>query len=405
MYPIIFQNNSITTVIDNVPYTVDKSSSNYNILIDAYRMGDWEKFANSITPTKVIDVWAGDDLTIKNGEVFFHGTKVGNSIANRIQALISENIPVTVYTAFLENLYDNPSYRAVTEFYEFMENNDLPMTSDGHFLAYRKVRDDYFDCHSKTVPNMLADMLEDLYELPYQTGRDEVEVDIYEDGLTTISMPRNKVNDDSNIHCSNGLHFCGKDYLNQFSGDRIMIMKINPRDVVSFPTDDTSKGRCCRYQLVGEITADQVSTSFDKSVVDLPTPPEKASSPVVSDFARYGTSAFYDGYSAGYSEVVVGKYTDRYVSKQYDEGYQKGWKDGFDDVPMQYVKCPVTDDVKFGDSDFYKGYDAGYRNTMNNYYYVDDVDLMVHSQAYQEGYLKGSDAALDEFPMKYMLTQ
>lgn len=401
MYPIIFQNNSITTVIDNVPYTVDKSSSNYNILMDAYRNNNWEKFANAITPTKVMDVWADGELVINNGTVTYQGQKVGESIANRIQSLITENIPVTIYTKFLDNLFKNPSYRAVQEFYTFMENNDLPLTSDGHFLAYRKVRDDYFDCHSKTVPNMMADMLEDLYELPYHTGQDGVEVDI-EDGLTTISMPRNMVNDDATKHCSNGLHFCGKDYLTQFSGERIMIMKIDPKNVVSFPNDHVSKGRCCCYQLVGEITDREVSKVFIKPVVDLPTPVVE---PAISYFARYGTSEFYTGYHDGYTDCLKDEYTEHSDSKNYDEGYEKGWTDAVEYCPMQYVKCCAVDDVKYGDSDFYKGYDAGYRDAMN---LTTTMNLTTNvnvnrSKAYQEGYVKGEDHAFNDEPMRYML--
>jgi len=70
-------------------------------------------------------------------------------------------------------------------------------------------------------------------------------------------MTRNEVNDDKNQTCSAGLHFCSQDYLNHFGGSRIMILKINPRDVVSIPTDyKNSKGRCCRYEVIGELGVD-----------------------------------------------------------------------------------------------------------------------------------------------------
>jgi hypothetical protein len=127
----------------------------------------------------------------------------------------------------MENLMANPSYRAVNELYGFLEKNNLPITSDGHFLAYKKVREDYKDCHSGTFDNSVGKVVE---------------------------MERNQVNDNKEQTCSAGLHFCSEGYLRHFGGERVMILKINPRDVVSIPTDyNDSKGRCCRYEVIGEV--------------------------------------------------------------------------------------------------------------------------------------------------------
>jgi acyl carrier protein len=70
------------------------------------------------------------------------------------------------------------------------------------------------------------------------------------------------VDDVADNHCSYGLHFCSQSYLQKFGGDRIVILKINPRDVVSIPTDyNHAKGRCCRYEVIGELAGDP-STAF-----------------------------------------------------------------------------------------------------------------------------------------------
>lgn len=417
MYPIIFQNNSLTTVIDNVPYTVDKTSSNYSILIQAYRDKDWTTFANSITPTNCINNWTNDKISIVNGSVIYNGHTIGKSISDRITKLIEQNIPVDVYVNFLDNLLQNPSYRAVTEFYTFMEHNDLPMTSDGHFLSYRRVRSDYLDCHSGRVPNMLALDLAKKYPLPFNnvTG-DGVTVTI-EDDLTTISMPRNRVNDDSSMTCSNGLHFCGKEYLSSFNTDgRTMIMKINPRDVVSFPTDSFAKGRCSRYQLVGEIESNEIDTVFEKAVVDLPVINE---GPMISDSARYGIGPFYDGYKAGYLSIDTdeqigtvpsmfsnGTKPHAYVGstsslKIFHEGFDKGRNDAEYDIPMQYVHVGLVEGVKFGNTPFYEGYHDGYmieRNFGLVKYRHPDIP------AYLEGFDKGVADGVDLKLMRYVFT-
>jgi hypothetical protein len=43
--------------------------------------------------------------------------------------------------------------------------------------------------------------------------------------------------------------------MKSYSGDKIVILEIDPADVVSIPTDyNNAKGRCCRYKVVGELT-------------------------------------------------------------------------------------------------------------------------------------------------------
>jgi hypothetical protein len=131
---------------------------------------------------------------------------------------------------FLANLQNNPSYRAVTELYGFLEKGKLPITEDGYFLAYKRVRNDYTDCHTGTMSNAIG---------------------------TVVEMARNQVNEDPKQTCSYGLHFCSRDYLQHFgtdSGNRTVILKINPADVVAIPADyNDTKGRCCSYEVIGEL--------------------------------------------------------------------------------------------------------------------------------------------------------
>jgi hypothetical protein len=124
---------------------------------------------------------------------------------------------------------DNPSKRSVDQLYGFLEKNSLPITEDGHFLAYKRVRKDYKDIHSGTFDNSIGQVVE---------------------------MDRNAVDDNPESHCSVGLHFCSESYLGHFGSydDPVMILKINPADVVSIPTDyDGAKGRCMRYKVVGQV--------------------------------------------------------------------------------------------------------------------------------------------------------
>jgi hypothetical protein len=127
----------------------------------------------------------------------------------------------------------NPSKRAVDELYDFLEVGELPITEDGHFLAFKNVKSDYKDIHSGTYDNSVG---------------------------STCEMLRNKVDEDKDRTCSYGLHFCSIAYLPHFSdsnGGHTMIVKINPKDVVAIPSDyNNTKGRTCKYVVVGEYTDD-----------------------------------------------------------------------------------------------------------------------------------------------------
>jgi len=159
--------------------------------------------------------------------LFWKGKEFHNALSTRMIGMLQEGLPVEPLVLFMENLMSNPSKRSVTELYGFLEKNNLPITSDGHFLAYKKVRKDFKDCNTGTMDNSVGQV---------------------------VSMERNEVDDDQNRTCSTGLHFCSQNYLNHFGGERTVIVKINPRDVVSIPTDyDNSKGRASRYEVIGEL--------------------------------------------------------------------------------------------------------------------------------------------------------
>jgi hypothetical protein len=70
-------------------------------------------------------------------------------------------------------------------------------------------------------------------------------------------MQRAKVDDDRARGCSDGLHAGALNYVAGYgsleNGDKIVIVKINPKDVVSVPSDcNCEKLRTCQYEVVGE---------------------------------------------------------------------------------------------------------------------------------------------------------
>jgi len=226
----ITNSGKIAAVINGQSYTIANDHPKYQDALNALRKKDWNLFVDLVNITKQVNQYVSNGVTIDNGAILYNGEVIHNTLTKRIVKFMGENLPFEPLVKFLDNLMQNPSHRAVNELYDFLEAGELPITEDGHFLAFKNVRSNYFDIHSGKFRNQVGDVPE---------------------------MPRNMVDEDKDRTCSKGLHFCSIAYLPHFAdsdGGHTMIVKINPRDVVSIPTDyNNSKGRACRYEVVGEV--------------------------------------------------------------------------------------------------------------------------------------------------------
>jgi hypothetical protein len=181
---------------------------------------------------KIIEAGAGR-VTVVAGVVYYEEEPVNSAVTERILQGLSEGFDMTAYMLFLDNAMENPSARAVDEMYSFMEKNNMGITADGYILGYKKVKENFRDIYSGKFDNSPGEI---------------------------VQMKRNKVDDDGRRTCSKGLHFCSMSYLPHYGcgpGDKIVIVKVNPRDIVSVPIDyDHAKVRCCEYQVLAEYTGD-----------------------------------------------------------------------------------------------------------------------------------------------------
>ena len=315
-YPYLIQGNNITVVIGNTPHTISKTHITYQKVLDAIKAGDWDTVKDTIEPKKVVLNYGAGNVSIQGETLYWKGKVLNTGLATRMIQMLQEGFPIEPMIEFMENLYKNPSHRAVTELYGFLEKNNLPITPDGYFLAYKKVRQNYFDVYTGTMDNSVGNVVE---------------------------MDRHEVNDNKDETCSTGLHFCGQSYLNHFGGDRVVIVKINPADVVSIPSDyNDAKGRACRYEVVGEIGASTEDTdgAFTRPVQSnamnntstyYVKPTAKAAAP------KLGSTAFYIGYTDGFTGSLYNPdYSSMTEQRNYEEGFDKGSEDAIDEVSPRY---------------------------------------------------------------------
>lgn len=243
-YTYFVSEDSITlvNVSDGNQITVFKSDQRFDKFKDLIMVGEFEtaenmdvkvaiqRFSKSYRTSSNFSVKIVDGV----GFVDLNGKEypLASPIIDRMVKMESEGFPADPLVKFLENLYRNPSATAVAELFLFLDQTGLPITTDGYFIAYKIVQDDYLDIYSKTIDNSVGKIVE---------------------------MPRFSVDDQRHNTCSSGLHFCSKDYLAHYGtsnkeNDRCVLVKINPADVVSIPSDyNNAKGRTCKYEVVGEM--------------------------------------------------------------------------------------------------------------------------------------------------------
>jgi hypothetical protein len=203
---------------------------NYKMILEALPTATADELLDIVDVEKAVATFSDGLVEIKNGQVTYEGEVVHGSISKRILEFMSKGLPFQPLVNFLNNLMENPSMQSQKELYDFLEHEHLPITEDGHFLAYKAIRNDYMDKYRGTFDNSVGKI---------------------------CKMQRAKVDDDRARGCSDGLHAGALNYVASYgsveSGDRIVIVKINPRDVVSVPSDcNCEKLRTCQYEVVGE---------------------------------------------------------------------------------------------------------------------------------------------------------
>lgn len=247
--PFIAKDDRITFIHGNRSHTILSDEFSYNQVLSFLKAKDFDSIRKVLDGTlkeKALNSFIPEStgLTVKDdGTVFFKGEEIKNSVVNRIKTFIAQGLPFEPLVKFLENLLQNPSFNSRTQLYSFLEHNDIPITEDGFILSYKAVRADFYDKHSGTIKNDIG---------------------------KTIKMDRSKIDDNPNNHCSSGLHVGAIEYVQNFfhSGqDKILICKVNPRDVVSVPNDHNArKVRVCEYTVVDFYTGPLTQHLYDDKI-------------------------------------------------------------------------------------------------------------------------------------------
>lgn len=237
---------SITKIVDgSVSETVviDNTVDHFEDVLDVVRgmtQEHLEKAFAMCRPKTMVESFTQGKLSVdvaKNSITYNPEGGVPFEIGNRLSTRIIETIRkdgvegAQSLLNFLDKLMLNPSNRAVNELYGFLEHNDIKITPEGNFIAWKVVSSNYKDKHTGTFDNSVG---------------------------TTVRVNRNQVDENSEQTCSYGLHVCAQSYIKHFGGssDRVVSVVVDPADVVAIPADyDNAKMRCCGYVVLGDVTS------------------------------------------------------------------------------------------------------------------------------------------------------
>lgn len=238
----IINKSAIILFLDNKPVRVQKTSRKYAKIIDCINRNDEtgvkEAVLTSSEETKK-EVLISEGFTFSNGEVLFEGRALPNALSQKIKSISEEGLPLDSFVEFWRNLRKNPSKTSVEELYDFLEYKELPITEDGHFIAYKGVRNDYYSSTGNLSTKVVQGTVDSEGHILNAVGE-------------TIEVERNCVDDDRRKHCSEGLHVGSLDYANGFSKITVVV-KVNPADVVCVPTDySCQKCRVAKYEVVAD---------------------------------------------------------------------------------------------------------------------------------------------------------
>lgn len=244
---IIANDGNVTAVVRGQAYNFSKAHPNYSKLVNHLKNNNVEHFEACYDIVSHLNSYCEGYVNCDNGVLNWDGIKMPNMFTSTILDMVKQGFPFEPMLNFLDNMSQNPSDHAIVELFDFMENKHMPITMDGHFLAYKAVNPNFKDIYSGKFDNSVGNV---------------------------CSVPRGQVDGNRENGCGKGLHVGAIDYAKSYGGinldedgdndggNQLMICKVNPRDVVSVPTDcKFQKLRTCRYEVVSKF-----DSVFDKII-------------------------------------------------------------------------------------------------------------------------------------------
>lgn len=248
----------LTVYADGVSIDIENAvnPSLYNEAIKAIRDNDNEALHEIVTrkmdKAEEVSEFSDSNFEVRNGNLYLKGeyTMIPFHIAKRVKEFMESKLPYMPLVNFWKNVRNNPSRISYEGLLRFLEHNKQPLTSDGCFIGYKKVKK-HFIRDGEFAPAKFRECRDNDGKRCYYT---DTHSSTFDNGPgATPKMDRFQIDPDPNVTCSQGLHVAAWEYAASFSGNTVVSVKVNPSDVVAVPTDyNNQKIRTCGYEVIEE---------------------------------------------------------------------------------------------------------------------------------------------------------
>ena len=202
-------------------------------------------------------------VSVANGRVYFDGDETSSTITRQIVRFLDLDVDDwKPLVAFMEKIASNPNDHSREQLFDWLDARDFTIRPDGDLVGYKGV--------TKQADGTLVSGF---------SGKATVDGTVVTGQIpnavgSEITMPRTSVAHDPSAACSTGLHVGNYEYARAFAHGALLKVAVNPRDVVSVPTDGGGdKVRVCRYRVLEVIDAPETE-AVDATVYNWDYPDE-----------------------------------------------------------------------------------------------------------------------------------
>jgi hypothetical protein len=250
----IITQDSIVIILHGEVFTIKRDRGKiFDRVVEAVEAGNYDEIPSIVSPKDLLDKvhLTFDENT---GQIFFEDYLLKTNLTDRIYQYWENEVPYEPLLNLLRKIMSHKKERSYMQedLFDFLEYNDLPITEDGCFLAYKNTNSDGSP--------------------PYQTDSNIR----YEVGKEVVELAA-KDNYDRGACNGAGLYFGNRKYWGsnwngkEWGGNgRMFLVKIDPRDVVSIPNNyNDGKAKCWKLKVVKEFTHSVVEDIFGTSRVSM----------------------------------------------------------------------------------------------------------------------------------------
>lgn len=249
---------NVTVFVDGQMLTADENHPAINEIVDAVVNGHGEAgianlFDASIAAARRFEKLT-DVVSVANSRVYVDGDEVDDVYADLIIRFMQEGSDFMPLVKFLEKTYTNNEQHSRENLSRWLNaTGGFTIDEDGDIRGYKGVRAD----------------LTSITAGPGIVNGESVSGHLDNSVGNVVEMARSKVQHNPSVGCSVGLHVGTWEYASNFGHGTVVEVKVNPRDVVSVPTDcNGQKMRTCRYKVVSVVNAPHDTAYVGRHVDD-----------------------------------------------------------------------------------------------------------------------------------------